>query len=280
MPEKPTHLDLFSGIRSADLPLPLDGLGSKPSASARSTNTARKSLRRTFWPTPESQPAHRKLTDGKSISSKGQRWGISTEQAVRLSQTSETSTDETLPASPSSQADFLANLSARPGSEEARRMTVTSGRKCCELLRKHDPLGCLARMLLESSAWNSTLCYLTWKASATPCGRPLFQLAVSMPRTSGTGSGLWPTPKQQNSCGAGIHGQGGMDSQTQVKMWPTANSRDWKDTMTGTHPPSRPKPSEQTLGQAVSATGIVGGSLNPTWVEWLQGFPIGWTEID
>ena len=24
----------------------------------------------------------------------------------------------------------------------------------------------------------------------------------------------------------------------------------------------------------------VGGSLNPTWVEWLQGFLLGWTEVD
>ncbi|MFP7276070.1 hypothetical protein SFC17_14190 [Bacillus paralicheniformis] len=22
-----------------------------------------------------------------------------------------------------------------------------------------------------------------------------------------------------------------------------------------------------------------GGQLNPTWVEWLMGFPIGWTEL-
>jgi hypothetical protein len=36
------------------------------------------------------------------------------------------------------------------------------------------------------------------------------------------------------------------------KNWPTANARDWKDSITGTHPPSRPNMSEQTLGQAVS----------------------------
>jgi site-specific DNA-cytosine methylase len=23
-----------------------------------------------------------------------------------------------------------------------------------------------------------------------------------------------------------------------------------------------------------------GGSLNPTWVEWLMGFPLGWTDLD
>ena len=24
----------------------------------------------------------------------------------------------------------------------------------------------------------------------------------------------------------------------------------------------------------------VGGQLNPTWVEWLMGFPIGWTDLN
>jgi hypothetical protein len=25
---------------------------------------------------------------------------------------------------------------------------------------------------------------------------------------------------------------------------------------------------------------IVGGQLNPTWVEWLMGFPLGWTDCE
>ncbi len=24
----------------------------------------------------------------------------------------------------------------------------------------------------------------------------------------------------------------------------------------------------------------VGGQLNPTWVEWLMGFPLGWTDLE
>jgi hypothetical protein len=44
------------------------------------------------------------------------------------------------------------------------------------------------------------------------------------------------------------------------KNWPTANARDWKDSITGTHPPSRPRMSEQTLGQAVS---VVHGQAAP-----------------
>jgi hypothetical protein len=48
--------------------------------------------------------------------------------------------------------------------------------------------------------------------------------------------------------------------------WPTSNARDWKDSITGTHPPSRPNLSEQTLGQAVS---VAHGNAN--WPTPIQG---------
>jgi hypothetical protein len=32
-------------------------------------------------------------------------------------------------------------------------------------------------------------------------------------------------------------------------------------------------------GHSVSLHDQIGGSLNPTWVEWLMGFPIGWTDL-
>lgn len=31
---------------------------------------------------------------------------------------------------------------------------------------------------------------------------------------------------------------------------------------------------------AVHPGGATGGKLNPTWVEWLMGFPLGWTDLD
>lgn len=94
----------------------------------------------------------------------------------------------------SSQVDFLANHSVKSGSKEARKMTVTSGLKCSALLKKQDPVGCLVKMLLESSRWHSTMCFLNWKAKGTPQGRLYFQLAPSTPRTDETECGLLPTP--------------------------------------------------------------------------------------
>ena len=86
--------------------------------------------------------------------------------------------------------DSHANRFPKPGSDEARTMTATSGRKCSELLVRPGPVGSLVKMLLESSTWHSTRCLLTWKAKATKSGRLLFQLRPSTPRTEGIGSGL------------------------------------------------------------------------------------------
>lgn len=46
--------------------------------------------------------------------------------------------------------DSHANLSASQGIEKERMITVTSGRKCCELYKRYDRLGSLVRTLLES----------------------------------------------------------------------------------------------------------------------------------
>ena len=40
----------------------------------------------------------------------------------------------------------------------------------------------------------STLFRLTWKAQATPLGRPICALVASVPHTSGSGSTSWPSP--------------------------------------------------------------------------------------
>ena len=174
------------------------------------------------------------------------------------------------------QEDFLANHSVQPGSEEARRMTVTSGRRCLELFRRSDPVGSLVRMLLESSAWNSTRCYLTWKRSATPAKRLLFRLVPSMPSTEETGAQYWPTPTtprphdSENTVGKYIPSQKQKDLAYAVAMWPTPIATDWKNRACKDYRKNRHCQLQTT----------VGGQLNPMWVEWLMGFPLGWTDLN
>jgi hypothetical protein len=94
-----------------------------------------------------------------------------------------------------------------PGSNEAQKMTVTSGRSWLPLLKTYGLDGSLAKMseVLLTSRWASSAAFLTWKASDIKPRHLLFQLAPSMPRTDATGYGSWPTPAvaERTSAGSG-----------------------------------------------------------------------------
>jgi hypothetical protein len=148
----------------------------------------------------------------------------------------QTSTTLTQPPSEeltSSQADSPANRSVLPGSKEARKMTVGSGRKCSELLSKHNPLGCLLKTLLASSTWHSTRCWLTWKPKTTPRGRLYFQLVPRMPSTAETESGSLPgmlgTPRATEAVRSDKFRAGRTPTPEEfVQMWPTPRATDFK----------------------------------------------------
>lgn len=160
-----------------------------------------------------------------------------------------------------------------PGSDEARRMTVTSGLRCYELCKISGPLGLLAKMLLGSSIWHSTRCYLTWKVSATPSRRLLFRLVPSTPHTGETDVPLLPTITRFDAdCGdlkgkeyTGTHHA--MKLIQAVKMWPTPKAQNSRGN------------GEKHGDGGPSLDVVVGGQMNPDWVEWLMAFPPGWTDI-
>ena len=103
--------------------------------------------------------------------------------------------DDLFQTATSSQQDTHASHLVRPGSDEARKMTVTSGRKYLPLCKQSGRVGAFSRMFLDTSTWASTKCFLTWKVKATPSNHLLFQLAPSMPRTDAIESGsLLHTP--------------------------------------------------------------------------------------
>jgi hypothetical protein len=66
-------------------------------------------------------------------------------------------------------------------------------------------------------------------------------------------------------------------------MWPTPTTNDWK--AAGYQKGSGDARFLTLVGAARQSSGgaydrAAGGSLNPTWVEWLMGFPLGWTDCD
>ena len=56
---------------------------------------------------------------------------------------------------------------------------------------------------------------------------------------------------------------------TESGLWPTPTAHNAKET----NAPSEAKRNEPTLASRV------GGALNPTWVEWLMGWPLEWTDL-
>ena len=264
----------------------------------------------------------------------------------------------------SSAEDTHASLFPSPGGERARRMTATSGRKLYDCYRvgakwDNSPLGACLKMLLGTSQWGSTKCFLTWKDSATPAGRSLFRLVPSMPRIDATGYGLWltpnasvieakssvvklsgrkpsgpqvgladqvmaierglfptPTSTHNNAQVRGVNADGkrGTTLAGFARMWPTPRVSDVKGAdLTRTenrsgkrhggnnlatvvvremyptpaaqdyrYPNSQESQERHNAGskRGQQLPNHVGGHLNPEWVEWLMGYPVGWTDCE
>lgn len=177
--------------------------------------------------------------------------------------------------------------SALPGSDEARRMTVISGRKCLELLESCSPVGSLVRMLLESSIWRSTRCTLTWKTKATKAGRCLFRLAASTRRTGASAAQFWPTVTGFDAAGGELKGKEycgtrhAMKLGQAVRMFPTPRASDSKGSgAAGSKSAEHDRKRGNLKGVVMYLQDAeTGAQLNPDWVEWLMGYPIGWSEV-
>jgi hypothetical protein len=105
--------------------------------------------------------------------------------------------------------------------------------------------------------------------------------------------GMWPTPdasvaqfgekpntwlaRREREKLKGQNGNGmGMPLTIAVQIWPTPTARDGR-TLKG----ARDRPNRTggaSLAHTMIEAGHTSGHLNPEWVEWLMGFPIGWTD--
>ena len=142
----------------------------------------------------------------------------------------------------------------------------------------------------------------------------VWRLATLGLATSETGCGYWPTPvlkDSRNNAGSPPNRQGGQSLGYAVKMFPTPTVNDSKQNA----PPSQlkrntiplntivkfPTPTTERLcGGSGAGKSLIrlknkghisesecrsmrsgnSGKLNPDWVEWLMGWPIGWTKTD
>ena len=180
------------------------------------------------------------------------------------------------------------NPSVSQEREEQRTIPGTAGLKHSTLFAELDQ-GTACWRMLEDSYRGSTGTLKryskTWPRAGMMRGGKLYQLPKWERRISETDSGLWPLipttsawdgkrgPAREYNPSSKSQKDRNLNTFARIfpepGMWPTPAARDWKD---GNYPSERKR---HTPPLAVHA----GGTLNPEWVEWLMGWPIGWTDL-
>ena len=196
-----------------------------------------------------------------------------------------------------------ANHSPLREKDEEQTMIASSGMKLLELYPSKNANGLLAKMLkgllTSKTAWCSDRSTMTWKAKVSKCKVLLFQLAVSVRGIKEKGFGLsdamYPTPTQDSASErTKKYKQGGTPLTMAVKMYPTPNatnintpqSNRVERTKSGGFILRKKNKPHMTYGARLQDAmeflekPKVGGKLNPTFVEFLMGYPMNWTKIE
>ena len=155
------------------------------------------------------------------------------------------------------------------------------------VIQELQPIGYLARMLLESSIWHSTQRYLTWRAAVTPQGRLLYQLVPSEPSTGETEFSLLPTLTaadrytgnfKTTQAKPGCRHSLRIAQALNWNMWPTLTASEWKGVSRsrfyGSTTYRADKLASRFREQKEDLTHI-----NPDYAEAYMGFLMGWTEL-
>lgn len=222
--------------------------------------------------------AERSCFDGKSIKkSKLSPYGtISTHSMGNLGMASLMSS---LLASPVKDLALLA-------SGKANKTPAISGQKHSESSQKSSPPVSSSKMFpeLENTFQELSRILPLWGMTQNGAFCPLEKPEHL---TSEKGGGLWPTPRASNPSSR-INSKGGKILQQEVRLaesqrinWPTPCAHEPR---LGYQDRSRGKKGTQksltTLVVDDNGGPAKGTRLNPEWVEWLMGWPIGWTSLD
>ena len=179
--------------------------------------------------------------------------------------------------------------------------------------------GWLAKFDPSTSSWRTPQCSLledlneclqTLPRSGMTRDGLLWEQQMSAHRISETEYGSWPTPCATDYKGSGKTGElrDRLDyavergsTKSKDYTWPTPQASDWKnksysrDFTLGNPKYIWPTPRTKgmcggsgswdllkkntTIEEARQMGAGNGGKLNPTWVEWLMGWPLGWTDL-
>ena len=163
---------------------------------------------------------------------------------------------------------------------ESTASDPASGWKWRESSVKYDPDMRLWRTrqfsLLEDSEWFSE----TWPRWGSMRDGECWELPMSERPIKESASGLWPTPNVPNGGRSCAHvtdwrGRTAYHNGKKVQVGLEHAAKHWT-TSCADDTGHRQKRYAQG-GTALSMQ--AGGQLNPTWVEWLMGWPLGWTDL-
>ena len=176
---------------------------------------------------------------------------------------------------------FHAKISAPLEKEkDLTEIVAECGAKWHELLAKYDP---------DLHLWKIAQCSLleaeqellqTLPKTGMTVNGLLWELPMLERRTKESVYGSlesWPTPRSCSAMAATITPESAWNEKRNPnletivgqRMWPTPTAHNAKET----NAPSEANRNTPTLANQV------GGKLNPTWVEWLMGWPLGWTDL-
>jgi hypothetical protein len=129
-----------------------------------------------------------------------------------------------------------------------------------------------------------------------PPGSLAEQVKYGYPITDMREAKMWPTPRATErmayhespspSMIKGTHGWNlnaavtDAESENPNRMWPTPTARDYKGGRKPETLEAKGRKPSNSLPDTLNSLNKTTGALNPEWVEWLMGYPIGWTDLN
>jgi len=202
---------------------------------------------------------------------------------------------------------YLAGFHAKTSAQQEKAQELTEseaecGEKWHASFAKYSP---------DTHSWKTPQCSLlgdseefleTWPQWGLMRNGECWEQRTLEQTIRGTESGLsenkWPTPTASQARSEGMILQmrqlvesgtttvaeaeamiGGSLTPKRMKNWPTPTANMHKGSSSAVIRKDGKDRSWDSLHYAVEQVTDTGGKLNPTWVEWLMGWPLGWTDL-
>lgn len=238
-------------------------------------------MQTSFWDTDQSLQLNGSLTPAKSLENEQQKDGSLTCQCGK-----EMSACLIHPSTPeewvASMRDSLARILALPENKQglAKKHVVASTVKSSASLGWFDPVTCSWKTSQQSFLTDLEQYLETWPRSGMTQSGYAYELPIVGRITLEIDGGYLPTPTVSSGAQVAWNKTPGQTVGTTlagyVRYWPTPLARDSR-TVRGGARTANSLGTEPLITQVAEVEGLEDGALNPDWVEWLMGFPIGFS---